>query len=450
MTDLAKLAIAIPQLLLPAGAVELSKWPVVACDQYTSQPEYWERLAELVGEAPSTLQLIFPEVYLGRDDEPARIGRIQRKMAEYLEQEILKPCEPGFVLVERRTNGGKVRRGLVVALDLECYDFNKGSRSLIRATEGTVLERIPPRVRIREGAPLECPHILVLIDDPQKQVIEPLAEWAGREKPLYDLDLLMNGGHLTGYAISDPRLVRAIAAGLARLADPAQFCRKYGTDQSEPLLYAVGDGNHSLATAKTVWERLKATLPPEQALEHPARFALVELVNLHDPGLQFEPIHRVVFHSAQERIIPALAEGCAADSAQCDWEWLAEGVALQTELEKRRDAAPEAQIIGVVCASGTGVITMRHSRQQLAVGTLQTFLDQWLAANPAAEIDYIHGADVVAALGSQPGNIGFYLPPLAKQQLFKTVVLEGALPRKTFSMGEAEEKRFYMECRKIR
>jgi hypothetical protein len=450
VSDPAQFALTIPQLLLPGAAVELAKWPVVACDQYTSQLEYWEELAAFVGEAPSTLQLIFPEVYLGQPDEAERIRRIQGKMLEYLERGILRPLDPGFVLVERRTRRGKIRRGLVVALDLECYDFRPGSKSLIRATEGTVLERIPPRVRIREGAALECPHVLVLIDDPERRVIEPLAQFAAGQQPLYDVELPMNGGHLTGYPVAAPEAIESVLAGLSRLADPAEFRRKYGADPSDLLLYAVGDGNHSLATAKTVWENLKPALTPEQAAVHPARFALVELINLHDEGLEFEPIHRVLFGGEGEPLLRAMADDCSRQGMELSWEWFAGNVPPEAELERRRTAVPDAQVIGFVSAQGSGGLTIRRARQNLAVGTLQRFLDEWLRVNPGMGIDYIHGADVVAALGSRPGNIGFYLPPLAKQELFKTVLLEGALPRKTFSMGEADEKRFYMECRRIK
>ncbi len=444
----AELGIGIPEVLLPNPRIDLAKWPVVACDQYTSEPEYWRHVAELVGDNPSTLQIVFPEVYLGKSDEPERICRIQQTMLAYLEQTVLQPIDPGFIWVERTTSHGKIRRGLVVAVDLECYDFHQGAQSLIRATEGTVLERIPPRVRVREGAAVESPHVMVLIDDPERQLIEGLAETAKATSPLYDIDLMMNGGHLTGYHITDPAAINRFLAGLAKLAAPELFAAKYGVESAKVLLMAVGDGNHSLATAKTVWEKIKTTLGDAEALaNHPARFALVELVNVHDAGLEFEPIHRVLFNLDSEKFLSEMRHYCNALGSETFLTPLPDENAMLERVNAQPDSGE--QVIGYGQLAGYGIITVTNPRQTLAVGTLQSFSDGWLTNHPEAQIDYIHGNEVVTSLGRKTGNLGLYLPPLSKQALFRTVVVEGVLPRKTFSMGEAAEKRFYMECRKI-
>ncbi len=445
----AELGIRIPEFLLPNSRIDLAKWPVVACDQYTSEPEYWRRVAELVGDNPSTFHIIFPEVYLGKNDEPERIYQIQQTMLAYLEQAVLQPVEPGLIWVERTSSHGKTRRGLMVAVDLEYYDFHQGAQSLIRATEGTVLERIPPRVRIREGAAVESPHIMVLIDDPERQVIESLAETAKAKAPLYDIDLMMNGGHLTGCQITDPAAIDRVLAGLAKLADPELFAAKYGVESARVLLMAVGDGNHSLATAKTVWEKIKTTLRDTETLaNHPARFAMVELVNVHDVGLEFEPIHRVLFNLDPEQFLGEMQQHFNAFGSETFLTPLRD----ETAMLERVNAQPESeaqQVIGYCHHAGYGIITVTNPRLTLAVGTLQSFSDGWLTNHPEAQIDYIHGNEVVTSLGRKTGNLGLYLPPMSKQALFRTVIVEGVLPRKTFSMGEAEEKRFYMECRKI-
>ncbi len=291
MTNDEKIGIQIPEILLPRQDVDLHKWAVIACDQFTSEPEYWERVSATVGDAPSTYHLILPEAWLTRPDKSERIQFSQSKMGEYLDSGLLEPHK-GFVLVER-TVGDATQTGLVVTLDLETYDFNKGSQSLIRATEGTILDRLPPRMQVRRGAPLELPHILVLYDDPEFSVHNPLIEQKDALPLAYDFDLMEGSGHITGHFIKDPETLNAVIDHIAELLDPDKYQARYGeVDQSHPLLFAVGDGNHSLATAKSIWEELK----PAVGMDHPARFALVELVNLHDPSLKFEPIHRVMFN----------------------------------------------------------------------------------------------------------------------------------------------------------
>jgi hypothetical protein len=433
-----KIGVHIPQVWLPRPGTDLHKWAVIACDQFTSQPGYWQSVEEIVGEAPSTLRLVFPEVYLEGADAEARIQHIQSSMQQYLAEGLLLPRE-GMVYVERRV-GGKLRRGLVLALDLECYDYNKGSQSLIRATEGTIIERLPPRIRIRQGAELEVPHILVLIDDPDRTVIEPLGAAKDRLTKLYDFELMLDSGHLEGYGVEDPDLEAQVVRNLEALAAPAQFAQKYGVGSEQSvLLFAMGDGNHSLATAKAIWEQIK----PQVGMEHPARYALVEIENVHDEGLTFEPIHRVLF-GLQRDVLADMQAHFGADYSYMP-------VAGKLEMTFKVDAAAGQvpQQIGVVTPEGFGVISLAEPTANLPVGTLQTFLDGFLKQGGAEKIDYVHGSDVVCQLGALPGNVGYYVPGMEKGELFKTVILDGALPRKTFSMGEAHEKRFYMECRKI-
>lgn len=409
MTTFKKADILIPQ------NVDLTKWSVVACDQYTSEPEYWHEVENFVGDAPSTLNITFPEVYLAEGD--ARIQNINSTMHKYLRDGIFKKYPQSLIYIERTTDGKKVRKGIVGAVDLEDYDFKKGSDSKIRATEGTVLERIPPRVKIRENAPLELPHVMLLIDDKEGLVIEKLAAQKNSMEKLYDFDLMQNGGHLTGYLVPDG-IAEQTLAELGKLEESA--------DASGAFTYAVGDGNHSLATAKTCWENLKKTLSPEERKTHPARFALCELENIHDNALFFEPIHRVVFGANPD----ALFEG-------------------MKKFYKTSQTDNGGQCIEYITKSGTGKIYVDNPKSRLTVGTLQIFLDEYMKTHTNVTTDYIHGEDVCRELGKKDGNIGFVLPAMEKSELFPSVAQDGALPRKTFSMGEAYEKRFYMEAKMI-
>jgi uncharacterized protein (DUF1015 family) len=438
------LALGRPEILLPKAGIDLMKWAVVACDQYTSEPEYWEKVKGFVGEAPSTLNLIFPEVYLGEPDADARIARIRENMRLYLDRGVFDEHE-GFVYVERQTSSG-TRRGLVVCLDLEQYDYQKGAESLIRATEGTILSRIPPRVRIREGAPLEIPHIMVLIDDPENKVLGALQARRRDLRKLYDFELMMDAGRLTGYAVEGEEAEKEITDGLQALADPWAFVKKYGLNPETPvLLYAMGDGNHSLATAKTIWEGSKEAAGDLcSVMSSPLRYALVEAMNLHDPALTFEPIHRVLFDLAPGwKIIEEFIRFYPGKSIYKDCVTPETVRALLDERPQGRHR------IGIIQAGGLGVFEVSRPDANLAVGTLQRFLDSLLDQKAARRIDYVHGAETVSRLGRGPGAVGFYLPAMDKRELFKTVILEGALPRKTFSMGQAWEKRFYMEARRL-
>jgi hypothetical protein len=431
------IGIQIPTVYLPKSGVDLKKWAVIACDQFTSEPEYWNQVEKIVGEAPSTLNLTFPEVYLEKPASAERIQNIQSSMRKYLDAGTLQPRD-GLIYVER-TVSGKMRKGLLLALDLERYDYTKGSSSLIRATEGTIVERLPPRMKIREGAALELPHILVLIDDPERTVIEPLHASKPKLEKLYDFDLMLDSGHLAGYAVS-AEFENKVVAALRGLAKPETFASKYGIDSKSPvLLFAMGDGNHSLATAKAIWEKIK----PQVGMDHPARYALVEIENVHDEGLEFEPIHRVLFGLKKS----LMAQIDSIFGKNYEYKPVPDAVAMVKAVDQ---AYGDKQAIGLVIGGkGFGVLEIAHPSSNLPVGTLQPVLDQYMKDGGAEKIDYVHGRDVVVRLGSQTGNAGFYLPGMSKSELFKTVILDGALPRKTFSMGEAREKRFYMEARKI-
>ena len=421
----------VPEILLPPQGTDMYKWAVVACDQFTSQKEYWEEARRIIGDAPSTLDLILPEAWLGAQDEQERIARIKEKMQEYLHNGTLVKQPQGFVLVER-TAAGNTRHGLVMALDLEKYDYSRGSGTLIRATEGTIVERIPPRLRIREGAAVELPHILVLIDDPEETVIEPLTAQAEKLPLLYDTDLMLGGGHISGRLVSGEKEIVGVLEALTALSDKAAFEKKYG---SKPvLLFALGDGNHSLATAKANWEKIKATLPEEQREDHPARYALIELNNVHDKGIVFEAIHRNVFGIPGEKLVEALLQKLREQNG---------GAEIGPE---QAPAGGEKHVIPFYYGDKSGAFIVTEPAVQLAVGTLQNAIDAVLK-ELGGEVDYIHGIDVVKELAQKPDTTGFLLPDMEKSELFPTVVYDGALPRKTFSMGEAAEKRYYMEAR---
>jgi hypothetical protein len=439
MKSISDIGIQIPQVYLPKPGTDLTKWAVIACDQFTSQPEYWNEVEKIVGDAPSTLKLTFPEVYLEKPGGEQRIQHIQTTMRKYMDEGILQPHE-GLIYVERAVDG-KTRKGIVLSLDLEAYDYTKGSSSLIRATEGTIVDRLPPRIKIREGAALELPHILVLIDDPNRTVIEPLSEAKSKLVKLYDFDLMLGSGHLAGYAVArafEDQVVDALRA----LAKPETFAAKYGIEQNQPvLLFAMGDGNHSLATAKAIWEKMK----PVVGMEHPSRYALVEIENVHDEGLEFEPIHRVLFGLKKD----LFAELETVFGADLTYKPVASAEDMVQAVDSAVGGKQSIGLVGGGAGKQFGVIEIANASSNLPVGTLQAFLDTFLKEGGADKIDYVHGEDVTVKLGSEPGNAGFYLPGMSKSDLFKTVILDGALPRKTFSMGEAHEKRFYMEAREI-
>lgn len=433
-------------ILLPKDT-DMEKWAVVACDQFTSQPEYWEEAKKIVGDAPSALNLILPEVYLNEKGVEERIEKINKAMSDYLGSDVFECFEDSFVYVERTQSDGRVRKGIVGKVDLEDYEFKPGNNALVRATEGTVLSRIPPRVKVRENAPVELPHVMLLIDDAEKTVIEPLGKHVSDKDKVYDFELMEGGGKIKGFLISDD-LKAGISDALHRLASQEVSDEKYGMKGAAPMLFAVGDGNHSLATAKQCYENLKKTVPESEWKNLKARYALVEVVNLHDEALSFEPIHRTVFGVSSEDILKAFTDTVDGSIIIKD----ADAKSVSASPEKYLDKAAvneNTQYISYCSSKGEGTIVIPNPQKQLAVGTLQEFLDIFLNGKEA-EVDYIHGDETCRELGMREGNISFLLPAMGKEQLFKTVMADGVLPRKTFSMGHAQDKRYYIEARKIK
>jgi hypothetical protein len=428
----------LPKVLLPRPGIDLRKWAVIACDQYTSEPDYWERVAAEVGDAPSTLNLIFPEVYLGTADASSRIRRIQDTMQRYLSQRMF--VEHGGAIHVERTLGNRVRRGVMLELDLEQYDFNSNSATPIRPTEGTMVERLAPRIEVRRGAELELPHILVLIDDPKRTVIEPLAAEREALPRLYETDLMQGGGHVAGYAVDAAR-GEQVAKALHALAQPAAFARRYGVPETTAvMLFAMGDGNHSLATAKAFWDSVKVAV----GMDHPSRYALVEVENIHDPALEFAPIHRLLFGVTAD-VRAAMAEAFGGRLSRTE---LPSATAMRERVHAVRGSGHVAGLIGP--GQRFGVIEIADPISTLAVGTLQPFIDRFVERGGATHVDYVHGDDTLERLATAGHNVGLHLPALGKSDLLRMVVREGPLPRKTFSMGEADEKRFYIEARRIR
>ena len=479
-------------IYLPAEGIDLRRWAVVACDQYTSQPDYWRRVEAYVGARPSTLHIVQPEIDLERAG--ARIPAIHRAMREYLSNgTLVRAVRNGFTLTERTTASG-ARLGLVAAVDLEEYDFTPGSGAMIRATEGTIRERIPPRLRIREGAPLECPHVMLLLDDPARTVIEPLHARLRETAPLCDFELMENGGRLRVWSVEGNALA-PVSDALSAL-----------WEKSDGFLYAVGDGNHSLATAKARWDALKPALSPGEAQTHPARYALAEIVNLHSPALAFEPIHRVLFGADMEDLVSAyrahlasrgmkltavepLSSRASGTKPVDPSSFPASGTKPVDPSSSRacgtkpaepcsfpasgmKPAEPSSSCVcgakpAEPCSSARGMTPtdeaeltfvsgnarasyrVGNPENPLPVAVLQPFLDEYLRSHPAARIDYVHGAAAVESLCQTPHTTGILLPAIDKSALFPAVRQGGALPRKTFSMGEPDEKRYYMECRKI-
>lgn len=417
-------------ILLPAAGVPLDPWACIAVDQFTSQPEYWQRAEHLADGKPSTLHIVLPEAYLGTPQEAERLESIRRTMEEYRKSVLTRKVH-GYVYVERTQMDGTVRQGLVGAVNLDAYDYAKGSKPAIRPSESTVVERIPPRLKVRRGATLETPHVMMLADDADCTLIEPIGLMKNQLPPLYDGELMLGGGHLRGWAVEDPALIAQIDSALAALADPAAFARRWPAAKGQqPMVLAVGDGNHSLATAKAYWEELKPTLSEEQRRTHPARWCLAEVCNVHSSAIEIEPIHRVVFGVGAKELYAALD---AWDQQQ----------GSSTTMSDQR--------LRLADAHGESAVALANPPAPLTVGSVEAFLADFLPAHPGVTVDYIHGESTALALASDPAKpaTAILLPDFAKADLFKGVVLGGVLPRKTFSMGHAEEKRYYIECRKI-
>lgn len=418
-------------ILLPAHGTDMTKWAALACDQFTSEPEYWQKAEEITKNEPSTLHIVLPEVYLEKPDKSVRIGKIHENMKSIAQQTLTNEVN-GFVYVRRTTASG-VREGIVGVVDLENYSYEKGAMPLIRPTEKTVVDRIPPRIAVRRGANLEAPHILMLVDDNKKELIEPFgAKCSGLEK-LYDFELMLNGGHIEGYAITDESEINRICTFVDNLQNQNVFDEKYPQAKGKaPMAIAVGDGNHSLATAKAFWEELKNTLSNKELNGHPARYCLVELVNIHCDAIIIEPIHRVVFGTTEKELLEKAKEFFAEQGA--------------TLLQKNEN---DAQNYKVLTAKTEKPYCLKNSAYPLAVGSIDAFLTSFLSQNLGTSVDFVHDEASVKAL-CKKGAVGILLPQFDKSDIFKGVILGGVLPKKTFSMGTAREKRYYLECRKIR
>lgn len=406
------MTVKIPKILLPSKDIDPTKWAVIACDQFTSQPDYWERLDDLVGDAKSTLKLIYPEAYLERDDKEARTQAINDTMQEYLAQGVFSEVED-FVLVDRQIADGRHRIGLMISVDLDDYEYTPFNTALIKATEKTVVERLPARIAVRKGASIELPHIMLLMDDDKDILGELYANRDSMDK-LYDFTLNMGGGRLVGYRVKDSEKVRS---RLEELASGEVSKSKYGVEQS--IMFVVGDGNHSLATAKECWENIKKTLTPEQTLTHPARYALCELVNLHDSSLEFSPIHRVMFNVGEE-FISYLQDRLVGDD---------------TTIANYKDKQYLLHI---------------NSSPSDAIADIQQAIDDYLATHSKAYVDYVHGEEYTLDVARSNDAVAIFMPTISKQSLFGYVARRGVLPRKSFSMGHAEDKRYYMEAKLIK
>jgi hypothetical protein len=404
-------------ILLPAD-VSMEKWAVIACDQFVSQPEYWQQVRDFVGTAPSTLHIMLPEADLETGDTGEMIRNINHNMDTYLKSDLFC-CHPdSFIYVERTLLNGTIRRGVVGAVDLDAYDYSPDSVSAIRATEKTVAERIPPRMDIRRDAPVELPHVLLLCDDERKKLIDSVAQKKNTLPNVYDFELMAGGGRIRGWLVSGDDA----DAFRKELDDYEQHIRaRYEALGTPAVVYAVGDGNHSLASAKGCYEELKQKSPGLDLSNHPARFALVELENIHDEAQVFEPIHRIIKATNPEKLLAAMDSVCCDDG--CPVQWFSEGK--------------------------QGTVRLKVKPGQLPLSVMQSFLDEYLSGN-AGQIDYIHGDDALQELAQVTGSIGFLLPAIDKDSFFRGISVDGVLPRKTFSMGHAQEKRYYLEARKIK
>ena len=410
-------------ILLPKN-IDMTKWSVVACDQYTSEMNYWNEVEKIVGTSPSTLRITLPEIFLEDSDVNERINKINDTMKEYLDEDLFYELKDSMIYLERTQADGRVREGLMGMVDLEDYSYEKGSQTLIRATEKTVIERIPPRLKVRENALLELPHIMILIDDEKKKIIEDLKNEVTDSDVVYDFDLMENGGHIKGYKLNNDSMTK-VEEGLEALCDKEYFEKKYNVKDKGILLFAMGDGNHSLATAKANYENVKKTMTPDEYLNHPSRYALVELVNLHSEALEFEPIHRVIFDTDVNKLIE--------------------------ELYKYYDINEEGngQYFELVTKDIDKKLYISNPKSNIAVGSIQMFLDEYLKDNKG-KLDYIHGDETTKNMGMEENNVAILFEAMPKEELFRTVILDGALPRKTFSMGHSYDKRYYLEARKIK
>ena len=418
-------------ILLPDASVPLGQWGCIACDQFTSDRDYWAKAEQAAAGGPSALRLILPEVYLGESDQQARVDQIHKAMEQY-DREVLTRAVDGFVYVERTLQSGRVRQGLVGRVDLEAYNYHLGSLPLVRPSEHTVEERIPPRMAVRRGARLETPHVMMLADDPDRLLIEPVGRQKEKLRPLYDGELMLGGGHVAGWAVEDPDLIRQIEDAMEVLSSQETFLAKYpGAPNDRPMDLAVGDGNHSLATAKAYWEELKKTLTPQQQKDHPARWCLAEVCNVRSDAVEIEPIHRVLFNTSYDTVLLNLVTWSDENLA---------GIRFGDSFEQK------LQLMG---PRDRCHLSFENPSAPLGVGTVDEFVEYFLENHPEARVDYVHDEAAVRSFCEKEGAVGMLLPAMRKGDLFRGVVLGGVLPRKTFSLGHAEEKRYYIECRRI-
>ena len=432
MKTLGELGVKIPKILLPK-ALNIKTWATIACDQYTQDKQYWQQVYSTVGKEPSTVKITFPEVYLGEPGRQERIQNIKKEMQSYIDQGVFAPAQEEAVYLERTTKYGRVRHGLVVAIDLDTYEWKPFSKALIRATEATIVERIPPRMEIRKEAIIETPHIMLLVNDPNHLLVEGLGQRVIKNKPLYQGELMMNSGRVKGWAVSNEYDIEYFRSSLQKLAEA-------NTEKDGSIfLFAVGDGNHSLATAKATWEEYKKNHPGVQNCN--MKYALIEIVNIYDTGLTFEPIHRVLFDINPEGLMNFIGDKLGGKI---------EHLGTFDELKKRIDNSKSD--FGFIYEKGgkPEFVFMKTDIKELPISQLQPAIDEFLVScNKKGSIDFIHGADELLRLGSQKGITAIYLPPIDKDSFFATINGKGPLPRKSFSMGEADEKRFYLECRQI-
>ena len=431
MKALEEFGLRVPEILLPKN-IDLSTWSVIACDQYTQDKDYWKKVEETAAGKPSTLNLILPEVYLGSPDKADRIKNIRSTMDKYLADGVFDAPRNCFIYMERKTAFGRTRKGLVAQIDLETYEWKPFSKVNIRATEATIVERIPPRMEIRRGAKLELPHIMLLVNDKDDILVGGNKPADGRA-PVYNGKLMSNGGEITGWALDSAADIEKITAAVNKIAD-----NNTASDGSV-FLFAVGDGNHSLATAKAVWDEYKKEHPEDK--DSNVRYALIEIVNIYDTGLTFEPIHRVIFNIDNEKLISTLAQKLDGTTRE---------VGSADELDKAVKASWANFGFAYISGGNQKYVLLETKIKELAVARLQPEIDEFLKTQgEKAEIDYIHGSEEVLTLGKKDNSVGILLPPIAKDSFFETINGRGPLPRKSFSMGEADEKRFYLECRRL-
>lgn len=431
MKALEEFGLRVPEILLPKN-IDLSTWSVIACDQYTQDKDYWKKVEETAAGKPSTLNLILPEVYLGSSDKADRIKNIRSTMDKYLADGVFDAPRNCFIYMERKTAFGRTRKGLVAQIDLETYEWKPFSKANIRATEATIVERIPPRMEIRRGAKLELPHIMLLVNDKDDILVGGNKPADGRA-PVYNGKLMSNGGEITGWALDSAADIEKITAAVNKIAD-----NNTASDGSV-FLFAVGDGNHSLATAKAVWDEYKKEHPEDKNSN--VRYALIEIVNIYDTGLTFEPIHRVIFNIDNEKLISTLAQKLDGTTRE---------VGSADELDKAVKASWANFGFAYISGGNQKYVLLETKIKELAVARLQPEIDEFLKTQgEKAEIDYIHGSEEVLTLGKKDNSVGILLPPIAKDSFFETINGRGPLPRKSFSMGEADEKRFYLECRRL-